>query len=81
MLAQNGHQAFAAARATQAPQRLQHREISLPSPVVFDTLPAPDPYPPFRGCLSQEGVHQGGLADPRLPGHEHHLALPAEGFL
>ena len=45
--------------------------------MVLDTLAAPDPKILVgpRG-LRQKGIDEGGLADPGLPGGEHHLALP-----
>lgn len=61
-----------------ASKGLEHREVGLPGAVLFQTLPTPDPKALGVRDVRQEGFYQGGLADPRLPGHEHHLAPPAE---
>ena len=44
--------------------------------MVVQTLPAPEPQGTRRGHPGAPGVDQGGLAQPRLPGHEPHLPLP-----
>jgi hypothetical protein len=50
--------------------------------MVLATLAAPDPKILVgpRG-LRHEGIDEGGLADPRLPRHQHHLALAPKRLL
>jgi hypothetical protein len=75
---QEGHQRLAVV-AAQAGQGIEDREVRLGGPPVLQALATGngepfDPPDPFR-----ERVDDRGLADARLPGHEHQLALAAGG--
>ncbi len=63
-----------------AAQRLQHGEVWFAAAVVFKTLAQGERNspPPDAGL---EHVEQGGLAAPRLPREEHHVAPPRQGLV
>jgi hypothetical protein len=81
MAIEQGNEAFTSTLTTQPPERLEDWEIGLSSSIVFDTLPTPEPQASSGHGVVQEGIHQRGLADPWLPGHEHHLPLAGQGSL
>ena len=81
MLLEHLDQLFAAGRSPQSSQRFQHRQIRFPGAVLLHALPAADAQRLRSADLGQERLDQRGLADPRLPGHEHELPLAARAPL
>ena len=79
LLPQERHHLLPAGSPTQASQRLQHRQIGLPCPVMFEALAAPDPERPIRLQGREERIDQRGFAEPRLPRDEEELAYPGQG--
>src|SRR5262249_23862044 len=65
---------------TQPSEGLQHWQISVANPILFDALPVTDPQRFLARCPRYEGLHQGGLANASLPGHEAHLPLAPQGL-
>ena len=74
LLPQERHQLLPTGSPAQAPQCLQHRQVSLPDPVVLDALPAPDPQGSIGCNLCYKCFHQRGLAQSRLARDEDDLA-------
>ena len=74
LLPQERHPPLPAGAPTHASQRLQHRQIRFPHPVVLHALPVPDPQGPLGAKLPHKGIHQRGLAQARLARDEDHLA-------
>jgi hypothetical protein len=64
--------------ATQAPERLEHRQIRLGGAVLLDALAAADAEPVGVAELGEERVDQRGLPDPGLAGHEDQLACAVD---
>ena len=79
LLLQQRHHLLPVGSPTQAPQGLQHRQIGLPCPVMFDALPAPDPERPIRLQGREKRIDQRGLAESRLPRDEEQLAYSSQG--
>ena len=79
MLLEHLDQLVPARRASQSPQRFEHRQIRFCGSVLLHALPATDAQRARWADFREEHLDQGGLADSRLAGHEHELPLPAEG--
>jgi hypothetical protein len=80
ILAQERYEALACRPPTQPSEGLQHWQISVSNPILFDALPVTDPQRFLALRPRYEGLHQGGLANARLARHEGDLPLALHRF-
>ena len=77
-LSEQRHEIVPVAAAAQTPERLEDWHVCLALAVLLEALAATDQEIARRLGLLDEGAHERRLADPRPPGHEHHLAVARE---